>query len=146
DTAVLAASIWINAGGKTNVRAVVVINDGSCLILQKQRLRRWIFRLVPIRCVIGQRFESIGRIARSSPTSSFFGTHLFTFGLSFQLRPIGLALFLLRPRPIGLARFLLRLRPIGLARFLLRLRPIGLALRCGLLELAFGRSPPSSRI
>src|SRR5207249_5365498 len=59
-------------------------------------------------------------IARSSPASSFFGTHLFTLGPPACL--------------------------LEVRRFFLRLRPIGLALRGGLLDLAFGRSPHSGRI
>src|SRR5438093_12597065 len=65
--------------------------------------------------MVGQCFESIGRIARSSPASSFFGTHLFTLGPPACL--------------------------LEVRRLFLRLRPIGLALRGGLLDLAFGRSP-----
>src|SRR5262245_39221436 len=75
DTSVLTPAIRIDACIESHVRTVVVIDDAARFVFEKNRLDRWILRIVPFRSMIGRFVESIGWIACGPATSNLFGAH-----------------------------------------------------------------------
>ena len=69
NTAMLAAAVGIDAGVETNIRAVVVVNDGARLVFKENSARRGILRLIPFGSLVGSLLEPISRIADSAPAS-----------------------------------------------------------------------------
>ena len=75
DATVFATPIWVDTGRKPDVRAVVVVNDRSRVVLEQDGLPRRIIRLIIVRRFVSQRLKPIRGIACGPSTSQLFSTH-----------------------------------------------------------------------